>query len=211
MHVYAENMQMFIDAVQGTDCRLNGSNDIDYMIKSLQKFNARDVLGLIVFANPMTKKCLKLISAFDDLFMFKPMPVIIVNDNAEQLYAEGHFKLKNHKLFLINSEENSISDIELNLMFVTLVGYSAQLYDLSRCPREKKEITEAAKTPMSDFEMSEQLDSLLKTLDRGELFENNCGSEQPRAGLQEDQGSGLKGDQGSGEGEEIVSALSGLD
>ena len=102
---------MFADAVDGTECRLNASQDLDYLVASLQQFNARDVLGLVLFANPLTKKCLKLIRKFDDLFVFQHLPIIIISDEASALKAAGYFKVKNSTVYTLDSEDNSLSDI----------------------------------------------------------------------------------------------------
>lgn len=175
VHVYAQNIQMFVDAVKDTDCRLNASKDIDYLLGSLQNYNARDVMGLVVFANPMTKKCLKLIRKFDDLFVFKQMPIIVVCDTASDLHARGYFHVKNSKLFLVNSEDNSLSDVELNAIFTTLVSFSDTMYDLTVCPPEVKEDTASGAGGDVEPEMSEQLVSLLQSLKGSEQYEDSRG------------------------------------
>ena len=90
IYVYAKNLDVFVEAAKDTDCRLNASVNVDYMLSSLSSFNARDVLGLIVFANPMTKKCLKLIKSFDDLFTNRP--IIVINDDAKNLFEAGYLR-----------------------------------------------------------------------------------------------------------------------
>lgn len=176
VHVYARNLQMFADAVDGTECRLNASQDLDYLVASLQQFNARDVLGLVLFANPLTKKCLKLIRKFDDLFVFQHLPIIIISDEASALKAAGYFKVKNSTVYTLDSEDNSLSDIEMNAIFTTLIVSSDEVYDLSVIPAERK-IKEYTRThgeierPM----MSAQLIELLNKLGRSASDEDNSG------------------------------------
>ena len=175
VHVYAKNIQMFVDAVKDTDCRLNASKDIDYLLGSLQNYNARDVMGLVIFANPMTKKCLKLIRKFDELFVFKEMPIVVVCDTATELHSRGYFRVKNSKLFLVDSEENSLSDVELNAIFTTLVSFTGTMYDLSVCPPEVKDYHPTGANGDADPQMSEQLKALLKSLKGSEQYEDSRG------------------------------------
>lgn len=175
VHVYAKNLDVFIDAVKDTDCRLNASQDIDYLLGSLQNFNARDVMGLIVFANPMTKKCLRLMRKFDELFVFKRMPVIVISDAATELYSRGYFKLKHSDLYLINSEENSISDVEISAIFTTLLATADEIYDLMVCPPENKARRVDRGGEQREKGMSPQLVELLDSLKRSELSEDISG------------------------------------
>lgn len=174
VHVYAKNIQMFADAVEGTDCRLNASQDLDYLVASLQQFNARDVLGLVLFANPMTKKCLKLIRKFDDLFVFKRLPIIIISDDATALKEADYFKVRNSDLYVMDSEDNSISDIEMNSIFTTLLVSSDEIYDLSVVPAERK-IKEYARNhgEREQKKMSPQLVALLNQLGRSASNDSN--------------------------------------
>ena len=130
-HVYAQNLEIFGDALEATGCRINGSKSLDYLIKSLPNYNARDVMGLVVFRQHMTKKTLKLIKTFDELFVFSPLPIIVICDDAEELYAEKRLVVKNSPLFLINSIEGTISDIDVRRIFTTLSCMSDTMYDLS--------------------------------------------------------------------------------
>lgn len=162
IYVYAKNLDVFVEAAKDTDCRLNASVNVDYMLSSLSSFNARDVLGLIVFANPMTKKCLKLIKSFDDLFTNRP--IIVINDDAKNLFEAGYLRVKSD-LFLINSEENSISDVDINSAFATILAYQGKLYDLSVCPLEHKKVDNKDKDKEFKVkEMSEELKSLLESI-----------------------------------------------
>ena len=169
IHVYAKNLQIFIDAVKDTDCKLNASKDINYLLGSLQNYNGRDVLGLIVFANPVTKKCLKLVKKFDQLFVYKQMPIIIVTDNAKEMYKSGYFHVKNSKVFLIDSEDNSISDVDLSAIFTTLLAFSDSMYDLSVCPPENHKHELEAKSESREIKMSDKLVSLFKSLKENNL------------------------------------------
>lgn len=131
LHVYAKNLSIFEQALEGTGCRVNGSVDMTYMRRSFANFNARDTMGLVVFKNPMTKKTLKLIKAFDDLFVFSPMPIIVISDQATALYQSRQLRVKNSPLFLIDSLDNTISDIDLKHIMATLSCMSDEMYDMS--------------------------------------------------------------------------------
>ena len=131
VHVYAQNLKIFSQALDGTGCRINGSRKLDYMYKTLSKFNTRDVMGLVVFRSPMTKKTLKYIQAFDEFFMFTPQPIIVISDQITDLYRAGKIKVKYSKLFLVDSIDNTISDIDIKRIFATLSCMSGDMYDLS--------------------------------------------------------------------------------
>ena len=164
VHVYAHNLQIFVDAVKNTDCRLNASKDINYLINSLSNYNGRDVLGLVLFANPITKKCLKLVKKFDELFVFKQMPIIIVTDNAKEMYNNGYFHVRNSKVFLLESEDNTISDVDMASIFTTLLAFSDSMYDLSVCAPENRTSTVAIQSDKANKTMSDNLVKLLASL-----------------------------------------------
>lgn len=175
VHVYAQNIQVFVDAVKDTDCRLNASRDLNYLLSSLSNYNAKDVLGLIIFANPMTKKCLKLLEKFDRLFVYQQMPVVIISDRVQDLYKEGYLKVKHSKLYLVTSEENTISDIDVSAIFTTLLASADEIYDLSGCSMEKSKRQLIASGFEEDDKMSESLLSLLEIIQGRELDEYRPG------------------------------------
>lgn len=167
LHVYARNLQVFVDAVEGTECKLNASRDVDYLRNSLTNFNARDVLGLVVWSNPMTRKCIELVNQFDSLFVFKRMPIVIISQNVHELWAEKHFKIKNSKVFLLESDEDSISDLDVSSIFTTILAYTDSAYDLSDCPAENVGNVRFGVHGRRELVMSAQLTDLLKTLEGG--------------------------------------------
>lgn len=179
VHVYAKNIQMFVDAIEGTDLRLNASQDLDYLVSSLQQFNARDILGLVIFANPMTKKCLTLIKKFDSLFVFRRFPIIIISDEASALRDAGYFRVRYSDVYCVDSEDNSISDIEMNAIFTTLLTHSDELYDLSVIPDERKN-KEFVRThgEAKHATMSPQLVQLLNQLGRSASDEDISGRQR---------------------------------
>lgn len=163
VHVYAKNIKIFDDAVKDTECRVNAYTSINSLIKSLTSFNARDVLGLVVFSNPITKGCLRLIDKFDDLFVFKETPIIVVSDNAEDFVNSGVVRVKHSKLMALNSVEDSLSDSDLNRIFATLVLYNSKVYDLSVCGMGK-EGSKYGVVGEKVLDMSDDLKGLLSEL-----------------------------------------------
>lgn len=138
VHVYAQNLQIFSDALESTGCRINGSRSVEYLIRSLPNYNARDVMGLIVYRQHMTKKTLKLVKAFDELFVFSPLPIIIVCDESYDLFEQGVLDVKYSPLFLVQSVEGTISDIDLRRIFTTLSCMSDTMYDLSEINQNRR-------------------------------------------------------------------------
>lgn len=142
IHVYAQNLKIFEDALDGTGCRINGARDMRFLQKSFSNFNARDVMGLIVFRRYMTKKTLRMIQAFDELFVFAPVPIIIVCDDATALCKSKKVKTKYAPLFAVDSVDGTISDIDINKMLTTLCCFSNEMFDMSgvRVTRRADEI-----------------------------------------------------------------------
>lgn len=165
VHLYAQNLQAFVDAVKGTECRLHASRDINYLIANMQNYNVRDVMGLIVFANPMTKKCLRLISKFDNLYVYQSLPVIIISDNVQELYQAGYFKVKHSTLYLVTSEEDSISNVDMDAIFTTLLASTESIYDLSGCAAERKPIEPVTSKFEEKIEIPSDVLNLLETLE----------------------------------------------
>lgn len=161
VHIYAQNVEVFANAVEGTDCKVNASSRIDDIFSSLYNYNARDVIGLVIFANPFTKKCAKLVRMFDQLFVFSRMPIIIVSDNATEILEGGYLRVENSELIALDSEENTISDTDINRIFATLLIKGTELYDLESCGMQSSVTERADVGGQASLEPSDDLKSLL--------------------------------------------------
>lgn len=161
IHLHALNIPIFADALRDTECILNASIKIDDVINSLQRFNGRDVLGLVVFRTPLTKKCLRLIKAFDETFIFKQLPIIVVSDY-ESL---NMVTVKHSKLYKLESDDNTISDVEINKIMTTLLLESSTVYDLSICGMGDNISNGDSVIKKDNYELSDDLKSLLNDLD----------------------------------------------
>lgn len=135
VHIYARNLEIFTNALESTGCRVNGSSNIAYLRKSIYNFNARDVMGLVVYREHLTKKLLKLIREFDELFVFSPLPIIVVCDDASNLVSSKILKVTNCPLFIVDSVDGTISDIDLRKIFTTLCVLSDTMYDMGELDR----------------------------------------------------------------------------
>lgn len=179
LHVLSSNLDIFSRAVEGTACRINGSCDIKYLAKSLQDFNARDVLGLVVFKQFLTKKMVKMVEQFDELLQFNPKPIVIICDNATALYAAGALRVRNSPLFLVDSIEGTMSDTDLRRIMATVCCLSDDIYDLSGIPSLIKN-SEKSKSD-ANCDMSGLADEVLKELkDLGCEYATICTTEQGR-------------------------------
>lgn len=130
VHIYSGNLSVFEDVLKGTGCCLNGSRNAQYLQKSFPNYNVRDVLGLIVFQQHITKRTLRLVKTFDDYFVFSPKPIVIVCDEAIELFQAGRIVVKNSPLYLIDSMDGTISDVDIERIFTTFVCVSGEMYDL---------------------------------------------------------------------------------
>lgn len=166
IHVYAYNLQLFEDAIKDTGCKINGSHDVRYLRKSLTNFNARDVLGLIIYRRHLTRKLLKLIKYFDNFYYFNPLPVIVVADDAVELVAQKRLKTKRSPLFVVNSLEGTISDVDINRIFTTLACMSGDMYELREVERahspKNKKLSDEEKRASTEA----LADSVLQELER---------------------------------------------
>lgn len=138
MHIHTGNLEIFEKALEGTGCHINGSRDANYMIKSLANYNRRDVVGLVVYRKHLTRKVLKLIHDFDRMFVFNPPPIVVICDDAQQLYGERKLRVKHSPLFLINSLEGTISDVDVRRVLATITMWSEPLYDLEAVEEKHK-------------------------------------------------------------------------
>ena len=139
VHIYARNLKVFEEALEGTGCKINGSCHVNLLERSLANFNVRDVLGLVVFRRVMSKKTLKLIHTFDSLFVFKPLPIVIVCDDAVALVEQRKVTTKHCPLYALNSEEGTISDVDMNRIFTTLACWADEIYNLEEVEHKNKE------------------------------------------------------------------------
>lgn len=131
VHLCADNLQIFEDSLEGTGCKVCGARKVSDVKKAFALYNARDVMGLVVYKQYLTKRLLGLIKAFDDMFVFEPKPVVLVCDDAEELCKAKTVKTKNSPLFAVNSIDGTISDIDICRIFTTLSCLSNEMYDLS--------------------------------------------------------------------------------
>lgn len=164
VHLYAKNLDIFTPDKNDVGWSINASTKVSDIIDSLYNFNVRNVLGLVVFANPITKNCLRLIKAFDSLFVFDKLPIVVISDNASELVADGTIKVKNSRLFALDSEENTISDIDVRRVFSTLLICNSEIYDLEPCGFGEDIKTERPDVDSRSLEMSDELRGLLKDI-----------------------------------------------
>lgn len=163
VHVYSHNLELLNQAVDGTQCHLNGSDNVERLTRSLTRYNSRDVMGLIVYPGVhMTKSCLKLIKAFDDLFVFGKLPVIVICDDAVELAQRRIIKVNNSRLFAVNSIEGTVSDVDIHRVFATIATLSGTVYDLAPLGRKYKLAMSGVKDikPEPSKELTEFLNSL---------------------------------------------------
>ena len=146
VHLYAKNLKTFEKFLDGTGCKLNGSQSLDYLMRSLSSFNARDTMGLIVFRKHMTRKTLRLVRHFDELFVFNPLPIVVVCDDATSLFKSRRLSTKFSPLFLVDSVDGTISDIDVRRIFTTLACLSDRLYDLSDVEKKSAETAALCKS-----------------------------------------------------------------
>lgn len=130
VHVLGKNLNVWDEAVKDTDICVNGSVTPKALLKTIYSFNARDVIGLIVFVNPITKQTLNLIRKFDDYFCYKKLPIIFISDDITQVFQQLGLKLVNSILYCVDSIEGTISDIDINNIFVTLLAHAGSLYNI---------------------------------------------------------------------------------
>jgi len=67
---------------------------------------------------------------FDELFELNPRPIIVMCDEANELYATKVLRVRRSPLFLIDTLSGTISDVELKRTFTTLVCLSGETYNL---------------------------------------------------------------------------------
>ena len=161
VHIFAENVQLFVDYLAGTDIVPNASKDIKMMKSTISRYNARDVGGFIAFQTPVRRSTLEWVKQIDDFFELAPKPIIFISDQASALVSSGVLKTKNCPLYTVDSLDNSIGDIELNRVFTTIVLSSTEIYDLSFADRQKEKITKQPRE-WSVLEPSDSLRELLE-------------------------------------------------
>ncbi len=130
VHICSRNLSVFEDAIKGTGCCINGSRDIPYLQKSFSNYNVRDVFGLIIFQQHITKRTLRLIKAFDNYFVFSPKPIVLVCDEATALVQAHKIRVKYSPLYVVDSIDGTISDVDIERIFTTLVCESGDMYNL---------------------------------------------------------------------------------
>ena len=140
VHVHSLNLQLFEDAVSGTGHFVNGSTDPIKLLKSLQEYNARDVVGLVIFRRHLTKNCLRLLQYFDKLFELSPKPIVVVCDEAFALYRSGKLHVNNSPLYLVDSIDGTISNIDLGRIFTTLSFSVGDPYEFSSLERSNENV-----------------------------------------------------------------------
>lgn len=171
IHVYSRNLSIFEESIKWTGCCLNGSKDVKYLIKSLPNYNVRDVLGLVIFQRHLTRRTLGLIKSFDEYFVFSPRPIIVICDEAYALYEAKKLKVKYSPLFLIDSLEGTVSDIDLERIFTTLVCMSGDMYDLKSVEQlhglggAGKKIAAITTSPDADDVNTSHVETLVATQD----------------------------------------------
>lgn len=139
VHVCTGNIKLFVDALEDTECKVNGSSDATYMQSAILNFNARDTMGLVVFRPHITKRILALVNAFDNLMYFHPLPIVLICDDAKELYEQRRIRVRNCPLFCVNSVDGTISDVDIRKIITTLSLFSGEIYELKAVENAHKQ------------------------------------------------------------------------
>lgn len=130
VHILANNLDIWQNAVIGTSCLVNAYVDISELINSLPQYNARDVVGFIFFPTSLTPKLLKNLKLIDGFFKYLKTTAIIIGDNADKFLETHYIPLPNIDLYMLNSENGSISDTDINNIFTLLLAAYGDIYKI---------------------------------------------------------------------------------
>lgn len=167
VHVCAKNLQLFEDIIAGTGYKINGFQSAVQLESTLSRFNARDVLGLVIYQKHMTKGSLHLMRTFDAMFTFAPKPIIIVCDDAKEISKTKMFSMHHCTIYPLNSVDGTISDKDLNRIFTTLACLGDDMYDLSAIEQKNPESSDSTDTQSDGpVYIMDELENIYKNLRR---------------------------------------------
>lgn len=142
VHVLANNLNIWQNAVAGTDCLINGYIDIDELIESLPQYNIRDVIGFIFFPNSLTQSFFNKIYLFDNFFIYSRTVIVLIGDNSDNFIEQQDIKFKHIDLYSLNSENGSISDTDINNIFTLLLASYGDVYKIPKPMQDTKSTLE---------------------------------------------------------------------
>lgn len=158
VHVLSKVLDCWSDAVDGTDIKINGAIDIERLQETFMMFNMREVGGLIIFVNPLTKRVLKLIKDFDSLIMGRRIPVILITDKVFEVMSGIRLNLENVDLYGVESFDNTISDVDISNIFITILARSRAVYDI---PAHKESSKKKKPVSISNYDSDEDVKYVL--------------------------------------------------
>lgn len=155
IHLCSPILGVFDEAVKGTGYCISGHKSIELLATSLVKFNARDVLGLVIHGKSLSKRMWETAVRFDELFELTPRPVILCADDI----SRRKLALSYCPLYLVDTVYGTLSDKDVTDILVTLSLESDEIYQLPIVQNLRDSASEVA-TPIP--EMLSELDYLYR-------------------------------------------------
>lgn len=149
IHLLANNIKIWAEYLDGTEYYVNAYTNIEDLETSIVNFNARDVLGFILYPSNISTSFLEFLDRIDKKFVTKITVILVTHQNDKGLqYISGRYKLLN--IYNIISEDNSISDVDINNAIILLLASNDAIYPLydakpKRISLRPKELPEEAK------------------------------------------------------------------
>lgn len=164
IHLLANNIKVWSSFLQKTEYHVNAYTDLGGLNKSLIQYNARDILGFILFPDNMDESVWKFLKRIDRMYQFRKMPVILISNNTDSEVVSTKKDFTSLEIYSIVAEDNSISDLDINNSILLLLALNDCVYPVLDRNRSNKQIE-------SEVHLSGEARFLLGLLRKGEFDE----------------------------------------
>ena len=150
IHLLANNIKIWAEYLDKTEYYVNAFTTIDDLEESIIKFNARDVLGFILYPSSLNTAFLNFLSRIDKMYVTSIPVILITSPEEDKTLQSLANKCTLLDIYNIVSEDNSISDIDINNSITLLLAANDAIYPLydvkqKRISIHAKELPEEAK------------------------------------------------------------------
>lgn len=127
IHLLANNIRVWADFLNKTEYYVNAYTSVKELEKSIVRFNARDVLGFILYPDFISEEFVRFLDRISESYMTK-MPVIIITEPNEKFISQLSGRYPTLDIYHVEAEDNTISDLDIKNSIVLLLAYNDNIY-----------------------------------------------------------------------------------
>ena len=130
IHIYSKNLDAWSSLIDSTCCCINGYSKFTQLAKTINNYNVKDCLGIILHETTITEATFKKLEVLNAASFFMPFNVVVIGDDAVSILSKHCNKYVNLNIYACDSENQSISDTDIRNIMTLFYALDESIYDI---------------------------------------------------------------------------------